>query len=135
VLANHTSELSTLASKLSAERRWMISGTPTTHIIGTGLGSQNNIERKAQKLYNPAIPQFVANRESVTGRTWNPEDRKDMQKLSSIFTHFLQLPQFAADHKLFTNAVSNPLLQPSPPTFGSVHIIYQLLSQNMVRHR
>jgi hypothetical protein len=131
VLSNHTTELSTLASRVSAERRWLVSGTPTTHLIGTGLGSQQSSD-----VSGNGSSQLVVFHKSNAKGSWNPDDRKDLVKLSSIFTHFLQLPQFAVDHKLFTNLVVNPLMiANSAPPFGSVQIIYQVLAQNIVRHR
>lgn len=133
VLSNSTTELSTVASRLSAERRWLVSGTPTTHLIGEGLGSQRAAHDKADV---PTEPELVAMRKYSASGSWNPDDRKDLQKLASIFTHFLQLPQFVTDHKLFINLVTNPLMATHcPPPFGSVQIIYQLLAQNIVRHR
>ena len=134
VISNHTSDISQLASRLSAERRWIVTGTPTTHLIGTGLGSRKTPSPNMDDV-SVVLPELVTRRRFISSRTWNPEDRKDMLKLSNIFTHFLQLPQFASNHMLFVNAVGNPLMQPTPPTFGAVQIIYQLLSQNMVRHR
>lgn len=128
MLSNHTSDISEFAALLSAERRWLVSGTPTTHLVGEGLRAE-----KKSRGCNPE--QLVVSQQFGKSVPWNHEDRQDLQKLSKIFSHFLELPQFRTDPAFFAKSVIKPLMTTTPSLFGAVQVVYQLLSQHMIRHR
>jgi hypothetical protein len=49
--------------------------------------------------------------------------------------HFLSVPHFAADAKLFDSHVIAPLLHPEGPSPGAIRVLEQVMSMAMIRHR
>jgi hypothetical protein len=52
-----------------------------------------------------------------------------------MITHFIAVPQFAADGKLVSSHVTDPLLDPKGPRPGSIQILNQVMQMVMIRHR
>lgn len=49
--------------------------------------------------------------------------------------HFLRMPQFSAEPRLFSNYIINPLMDPAGPHPGAVQALSQVMQSVMIRHR
>ncbi len=49
--------------------------------------------------------------------------------------HFLRMPQFSAEPRLFSNHIINPLMDPAGPRPGAVQALSQVMQSVMIRHR
>lgn len=68
-------------------------------------------------------------------RQWTRDDRQDLNKLSTMMSQFLCVPQFAASPKLFERLVIAPLMGPKGPRPGAVQVLTQVMETTMIRHR
>lgn len=147
------SNISKVASLLSVERRWLVTGTPTANLLGINLRSPENCaelqypkdESEADDLLPPwedldlGTPDqngvHVANAEVLTPRTWTRYDREDLRKLGTMMITFLQIPRFAADPRLFGNLVVHSLFGSSGPHPGTIQVLTQVMNSIMIRHQ
>ncbi|KAI8982894.1 P-loop containing nucleoside triphosphate hydrolase protein [Trametes punicea] len=111
---------------LSVERRWIVTGTPTTNLLGLNLGS-------GSELQYPGDDEEIV--QSSPQRVWPAEERVDLRNIGNMLTDFLMMMPFAADPKAFSRLVTNPLFRPSGPYPGDVDVLAQVMSSVMVRHR
>lgn len=68
-------------------------------------------------------------------RRWTATDRADLNKLANMISYFLEVPQFAAEPKVFQTHVIAPLMESSGPKHGSVDVLMQVMKSVMIRHR
>ena len=145
--------ISKVSSLLSVERRWLITGTPTTNLLGINLrGPENCAELQYPSdqsegsdlllpwedldLGNPdQNGVHIANVEVLVPRTWTRYDREDLRRLGTMMITFLQIPRFAADPRLFGNLVVPPLFGPSGPQPGAIQVLTQVMNNIMIRHQ
>ena len=149
VSSSLSSILVPFAKLLSVERRWIVTGTPTTNLLGLSLGNRTSdneyeiqpndaadhrsvdFDDSSSARTSPSIPDTLAKKP----RIWNKYDREDLNKLGNMITHFIALPQFTADSKLMSNSVVDPLLASRGPQPGAVQVLNQLMEMVMIRHR
>lgn len=136
------SALSTFLNTLSVERRWIVTGTPTTNLLGLGFGqsSEQSDDDDSGLLTDDSTPdtsdtEGTPSPEEGKPRVWTKDDRQDLVKLSVIISHSLSFPKFKADPKAFKNLVSAPLLEPTGPSPGAIQVFEQVMKTVMVRHR
>jgi hypothetical protein len=149
---------------LSVERIWIITGTPTTNLLGLSLGKKLNDEGQLEDdleddndddlegyhdddLYGdcndlPAedssqsdSPAPLNGNSTPRTRIWNKYDREDLQKLGNMITHFIGVPQFIAAPKLFKTRITDPLLDTLGPRPGAIQALNQVMNMVMVRHQ
>ena len=153
VSSSLSSILVPFAKLLSVERRWIVTGTPTTNLLGLSLGNKasddGNELQPCDTIGGADQPSFVDADASSSTRTspsipdtllkkprlWNKYDREDLNKLGNMITHFIALPQFTANSKLMLNSVVDPLLASTGPHPGAVQVLNQLMERVMIRHR
>ncbi len=155
VSANLATTLVPFAKMLSVERRWIITGTPTTNLLGLGLGSrgiepspssssiQTNDGLSDQRLPAEDIipsssevsPAGTPSPTTPLKRIWTKYDREDLNKLGNMITHFIAVPQFNADCTLISTHVTEPLLDPCGPRRGAIQVLNQVMEMVMIRHR
>jgi hypothetical protein len=149
------------AKQLSVERRWIITGTPTTNLLGLSLGSkvtgclespskkerQDNsaaFEEAEEGLEWSDVTSFSSQVTTPAGspppttpvkRIWNKYDREDLNKLGNMITHFIAVPQFSADSSIISTHVTEALLDLSGPRRGSIQVLNQMMQFVMIRHR
>lgn len=136
------SALSTFLNTLSVERRWIVTGTPTTNLLGLSFGqsSEQSEEDEPEWVTIDSTPD-ASDTEDVPGpeggkpRVWTNDDRKDLIKLSAIISHSLSFPKFKMDSKAFRSLVSAPLLEPTGPCPGAIQVFEQVMRAVMIRHR
>ncbi|KAH9950194.1 SNF2 family N-terminal domain-containing protein [Amylocystis lapponica] len=128
VAGNARTSFSSLIKMLSVERKWIVTGTPTTNLLGLKLG-------EGSELRYPEADDNDNEADDQVARTWTPTDRSDLVKLSTMITQFLEIPQFATQLQFFDSYIIKPLMDPSGPRPGAIQVLMQLMSAHMVRHR
>ncbi len=114
VSASMSTILTPFTKLLSIEHRWIVTGTPTTNLLGLNFGAKVD---SMQELYGDEgdtefwelfkDPEGSASQSrEVTpppvkqARIWNKYDREDLRKLGNMITHFVGVPQFLLIHSL-----------------------------------
>ncbi|KAK2466641.1 hypothetical protein APHAL10511_000899 [Amanita phalloides] len=139
-----------LVRVLSVERRWIVTGTPTTNLLGLSFGNKSANEEEdasddrttiygqeaspSSSSRSGSIP-LLMDHDSVVLRMWNKYDRQDLSKLANMITHFISVPQFSTDVKSIYNEVIGPLFDPNGPRPGAIQVLTQVMQMVMVRHR
>jgi SNF2-related domain len=147
------SNISKVANLLSVERRWLVTGTPTTNLLGINLRS-SEISTDLQYPGDVFEAEDVSpswedldldfpdtdsvqtnNARAPSPRTWTSYDREDLRRLGTMVVTFLQIPRFAAESRLFDSHVVHSLFGPSGPQPGAVQVLTQVMSSIMIRHQ
>ena len=135
------SALSTFLNTLSVERRWIVTGTPTTNLLGLSFGqSSEQSDDEFDYLTDDSTPDTsetdgTPSPEGRKPRVWTNDDRKDLVKLSAIIGNSLSFPKFKTDSRAFKNLVAAPLLEPTGPSPGAIQVFEQVMKAVMIRHR
>ena len=136
------SALSTFLNTLSVERRWIVTGTPTTNLLGLSFGHSRELPDDeefdlSEYETTPDISDTEGSPSPQGGkpRIWTNDDRQDLVKLSAIISHSLSFPKFKVDSKAFKNLVATPLLGPTGPSPGAIQVLEQVMKAVMIRHR
>lgn len=158
VAANTNTNLVPFAKLLSVERRWIVTGTPTTNLLGLSFGQagqtipgssgvsetarpvdeveavdldateENDDNSEGEPNMGPSVP--------MRARRWTSKlDGEDLRKLGNMMCNFLGVPQYVADPRAFSTLVKAPLLEPSGPAPGAIKVLEQVMSGYMFRHR
>ncbi|OCH92096.1 hypothetical protein OBBRIDRAFT_475629 [Obba rivulosa] len=135
VAGTSTTDMMTFAESLSVERRWIVTGTPTTNLLGLHFGQGSEPVHEQQPEITVDEQQSTLDAETPFVRRWGKQDREDLKKFSVMLTKFLKLPQFSAESRLFTSHLVNPLTAKSGPRPGAIQALTQVMSSVMVRHR
>ncbi|KAJ7137908.1 P-loop containing nucleoside triphosphate hydrolase protein [Mycena epipterygia] len=142
VSASLSTILTPFTKKLSVERRWIVSGTPTTNLLGLNLGkttsappSEDGEPPSRGRSESPEVnTPSVVDSPPVT-RVWNRDDGEDLEKLGKMITHFVGVPQLLANPQLISTHIKEPLLDRRGPRTGAIDVLMQLMSSVMIRHR
>ncbi|KAJ7436218.1 P-loop containing nucleoside triphosphate hydrolase protein [Mycena latifolia] len=145
VSASLSTVLTPFTKMLSVERRWIVTGTPTTNLLGLNLGSKGNESfASLPEASAPSSPTPSEGFESsvadgsvaeISTRVWTRVDGKDLTDLGNMITHFIRVPQLLANPQLIHSHVKDALLDRRGPRIGSIEVLMQLMSSVMVRHR
>ncbi|KAF9817821.1 hypothetical protein IEO21_03163 [Rhodonia placenta] len=135
VSASIVTNLTPFAKILSVERKWIVTGTPTTNLLGLQFGGGSELQYPESPVAEGS-PAADAIEPNLVVRTWTRDDREDLRKLSNMIVHFLEVPQFAAGAKtLFNKAIIQPLMANPRPRPGAIEVLEQVMSSVMIRHR
>ncbi|KAF7337866.1 Helicase C-terminal domain-containing protein [Mycena venus] len=107
VSASLSTVLTPFTKILSVERRWIVTGTPTTNLLGLNLGKKINEEADAIPSETSEIvssrapsegpePVEVDESPSSAPRVWTRDDGEDLTKLGNMIAHFVGVPQLLA---------------------------------------
>ncbi|KAK1224204.1 hypothetical protein PQX77_012904 [Marasmius sp. AFHP31] len=144
--------LTPFSQRVSVQSRWIVTGTPTTNLLGLSFGKRavvddsspnpDDIPMPAKEVLSPATDDDV----TVVGelmyppepRIWTRDDADDIKKLFTMLAHFvgvklLATPQGGKDTTKDT--IKDPLLNKRGPQPGAIKILIQLMSFTMIRHR
>jgi hypothetical protein len=158
VSATLSTTLVPFSKLLSVERRWIVSGTPTTNLLGLSLGDSQldctkaseskdvedrekeefrawEVDEEGDEITEVDEMQVDSSTSHESMRIWNKHDRGDLTKLGNMITHFIAVPQFHADPKLVASHVVEPLLDGTGPRPGSIQVLNQVMEMIMIRHR
>lgn len=165
VSASLSTNLTPFTKLLSVERRWIVTGTPTTNLLGLSLGKNtisefvshtgkedysydeqgvqespgSNLDDSDDSVENDG-GSVVPSSGSLTPpvvkqRIWNKYDREDLVKLDNMITHFIAVPHFIANPKLIQTHLRDPLMDKDGPRPGSIQVLTQVMDMVMIRHR
>ncbi|KAH6902291.1 SNF2 family N-terminal domain-containing protein [Coprinopsis sp. MPI-PUGE-AT-0042] len=120
--------LTHFAKALSVERRWIVTGTPTTNLLGLGLGKRTMEESAIHQLEEPmppdeGFPMDVDSHDTFMGAG------------NAAAAQLIAMPQFASDSRMMTTHVTEPLLDPNGPRPGAISVLSQVMNTVMIRHR
>ena len=144
VSASLSANMTPFAQTLSVERRWIVSGTPTTNLLGLTFGQSSEVEVKDddELEYEPDLAaevESVDNSETdnaVVARKWTRYDREDLRKLDNMATQFIGVPHFKAEPGVFANNVAAALFGTEGfPQPGAIRVLEQVMQMVMLRHR
>ena len=139
-----STNLAEISRKLSVERRWIVTGTPTTNLLGLSFGQHANPVLEVES--DDALPSSSStdqipdggdlgdHMDSDSTRRWTCHDREDLRKLSTMMTHFLAVPHFAANPKVL-NEIIEPLMDHNGPRHGAIGVLTRVMAMVMIRHR
>lgn len=145
--------ISKVASLLSVERRWLVTGTPTTNLLGINLRGQEmgtelrypDDESEEDDILpiweelDPGSPgqgsSQVSSREAIVPRTWTRYDREDLRRLGIMMITFLQIPRFSTETGLFRTHVVHSLFGTNGPHPGAIQVLTQVMNSIMIRHQ
>ncbi|KAI0929045.1 hypothetical protein AcW2_004861 [Taiwanofungus camphoratus] len=130
VAGTMATNLTPFSKLLSVERKWIVTGTPTTNLLGLSFGQGTELQYP-EKVQETWVEDF---NEDVI-RKWTQDDREDLNKLQIMVIHFLGVPQFAMDSKRFDFQVIQPLLNSTGPCYGAIQILTQVMHMIMIRHQ
>ncbi|PCH37686.1 hypothetical protein WOLCODRAFT_95637 [Wolfiporia cocos MD-104 SS10] len=138
VSADRTTNLTALTKALSVERKWIVTGTPTTNLLGLNFGQGSELQYPETSEPDESADQ-VEEQERVelglVAREWTTDDRDDLRKLGAMITHFLAVPRFANDQRAINKLVIEPLMEHPCPRPGAIKVLEQIMSMIMIRHR
>ncbi|KAJ3576884.1 hypothetical protein NP233_g125 [Leucocoprinus birnbaumii] len=152
VSASLSTHLTPFTKLLSVERRWIVTGTPTTNLLGLSLGkntisefvshtgreeySYDDVREESNEIDedSPSSSQETLSA-PPTQRIWNKYDREDLNKLDNMITHFVAVPHFIANPKLMSTHLRDPLMDKDGPRPGSIQVLNQVMEMIMIRHR
>jgi len=141
VHGNDQTQLSNIAQLLSIERRWIVTGTPTSDLLGLSFGSPSKyLSESNQDLAclngskdegDSEVPDSSTAQPNDllrVSRRWTSSERESLRRLGTMIAGFLQVPQFAASRKSFSMQVIQPLFGPNGPLVGAVFVLKQIMS-------
>ncbi|KAJ6526270.1 SNF2 family N-terminal domain-containing protein [Mycena vulgaris] len=148
VSAATSTVLAQFTSALSVERRWIVTGTPTTNLLGLNLGNSGSEdsappEEPEEVSDAPSSPAPSERLDSIADdalaelppRVWNRDDNEDLTRLGNMIARFLRVPQLLANPQIINTHVKDALLDRRGPRIGAIEVLMQLMSSVMIRHR
>jgi hypothetical protein len=148
VSASLSTVLTPFTKVLSVERRWIVTGTPTTNLLGLSLGKQINeavapaseVSEASSSRATSEGPEAEHTDDSPSSsvpaaRVWTRDDGEDLTKLGNMIAHFVGVPQLLANPQLIGTHIKDALLDRRGPRPGAVDMLMQLMSSVMFRHR
>lgn len=118
--ANVTTNFNLVMSKMSVQYRWVMTGTPTPHLIGSVTS-----DRSTQRADSQTESQEADTRE------WIDEEEKDLKRLEKMIGESLRVEPFYSRKGLFEEQVIRPLRRGS---MFATRVLSQVMEQVMVRH-
>ncbi|KAI0707952.1 P-loop containing nucleoside triphosphate hydrolase protein [Earliella scabrosa] len=143
---------------LSVERRWIMTGTPTSklsllslvfcpcirrashlscmlaaNLLGLNFGSGSELQYPEDDNGDTSMDTSIG--ELSQQRRWQSDERSDFVKLGKMFAEFLLMMPFASDPKAFAALVSSPIFSADGPWPGDIQVLTQVMSSVMIRHR
>lgn len=131
-----TNTMKFLTSDLSAESRWIVTGTPTANLLGLNLGNHNKIDQEDFHM-NVDEPEDEARLDTAEigshGR-WNSSDLDDVRRLRIMMAKFLDFRTLQSDD-VVKKQLRDPLFHKEGPLPGAISVLSQIMQATMIRHR
>lgn len=117
--SSKNSKTSLLCKEIQAERRWAVTGTPTSGLTRLEMDEEDENERvKTTKKAKYTVKTTI-------------NEKDDLGKLGAIVSSFLNVEPYHTKPKLWTEMVSKPLAN---NRYGSTLSLSNLLNNIVVRH-
>jgi hypothetical protein len=144
-----------ICAKLSAERRWIVTGTPTTNLLGLSLGDDEahiseddecDMDRElltqdpGSTITDCPVPvDLNTAHESakpilLMNQIWQYY-RGDLGGLTNMLRGFFQAPLFSEGNESLRTQMIKGLTNASGPRIGAIRVLKQVMEMFMVRHR
>lgn len=153
VSSSLSTRLTPFTKLLSVQARWIVSGTPTTNLLGLSFGGSGT-EEEGVMTSTPSQDELQSqsdddddslfgdneHRESPSSapipstRIWSSSDSQDIQKLMNMVSQFIGV-KFLADHQVIRTHLKDALLSDEGPRPGAINMLVQLMKTVMIRHR
>lgn len=114
------SRTSLLCKSMLAERKWAVTGTPTSGLTNI------YVDEEEESLKLDSLPRLS---KYVIKNTF--DERSDLAKLGNIVSNFLKIEPFHSQQKSWSNLIVKPLISRS---YNAERALYTLLNNLMVRH-
>ncbi|KAG7194335.1 uncharacterized protein KQ657_004547 [Scheffersomyces spartinae] len=111
------SRTSLLCKDILAERKWAVTGTPTSGLTNIYVDEEEEEQEDTRKS------------KYVIKNTF--DERNDLAKLGNIVSNFLKVEPFHSQLKSWTNLIVKPLISGS---YNAEQALYMLINNLMVRH-
>ena len=118
--ANVTTNFNLVMSKMSVQYRWVMTGTPTPHLIGS-VTSDRSVQRADSQTES----------QEADAREWINEEEKDLKRMEKMIGESLRVEPFYSRKGLFEEQVIRPLRRGSK---FATRVLSQVMEQVMVRH-
>ncbi|KAJ7143180.1 SNF2 family N-terminal domain-containing protein [Mycena crocata] len=147
VSASLSTVLTPFTKVLSVERRWIVTGTPTTNLLGLSLGkkvsetSASAFPNEAEDGDDPPSPvsSDLQGQEQDTddhdAGVWTRADGEDVTKLGNMIAHFVGVPQLLKNPQLISTHIKDALLDRRGPRTGAIAVLTQVMESVMIRHQ
>ena len=146
VSASLLTNLTPFAQLLRIERRWIVTGTPTTNLLGLSFGQSSEREAKDDEELEHDLGSDALDTSSVVlsnpdepvvSRKWTKYDREDLRKFDNMATHFVGTFKSESTSKTFGSHVIAALFggPDGRPLPGAIQILSQVMQSVMIRHR
>ncbi|KAJ3894949.1 hypothetical protein GG344DRAFT_39846 [Lentinula edodes] len=143
------------AQQLSVQARWIVTGTPTTNLLGLSFGESGTEEINESPSENHMPPQSLSELEDecsslssgepnelslakpyacISARIWNASDNRDITKLMTMISQFIGV-KFLADGQVIRTHIKDALFTEKGPLPGGVDILVQIMREMMIRHQ
>lgn len=147
ICGSGVTELVTQLQQLKAENRWIVTGTPTTNLVGgTDTGPDELVE--SEKFSGTPTTPYINYTTSPTlffetlgGVRWSARDREDLKRLAYMIGGYLAIPPFHMDERggsgvrFFVKHIIDPLCHPHGPQFGALQALSGVMNRVFIRHR
>ncbi|CAI5758362.1 unnamed protein product [Candida verbasci] len=114
-----TSKIAQLSKSLYAERKWAVTGTPTSGLTRLDMDEENEV----QGSQKPSKNKYMVKTKF--------DEKADLIKLGTIFSNFLNIEPFSSQPKTWSSQIIKPLID---EVYGSTITLSNLLNSIMVRH-
>ncbi|KIY61505.1 hypothetical protein CYLTODRAFT_495226 [Cylindrobasidium torrendii FP15055 ss-10] len=132
IAATVRTSTTSLVAALSVQYRWIVTGTPTTNLLGLGFGSSSEQKPTSSETDPETMEaEFLQGNEQ---RIWTQHDAEDLKRLGNMITGFLRF-RLGDESLTFEHAVAAALEDLKGPAPGAIHVLTQVMHSAMLRHR
>ncbi|KAF8136675.1 hypothetical protein EV363DRAFT_1447032 [Boletus edulis] len=138
IAGNTAATINYFVQELSIQHKWIVTGTPTSNLLGLQLGRTTDEEDFDLVYPDSDSPEDMSSTQDEGHRDmriWGSYDRQNLRKLGTMIGDFLSVPQFRTDTKYFKHHVSTLLCDQRGPRPGAIDVLTQVMQMVMVRHR
>ncbi|KAJ4486158.1 hypothetical protein J3R30DRAFT_3444646 [Lentinula aciculospora] len=139
------------ARLLSVQARWIVTGTPTTNLLGLSFGESGMEKSQIGTLEHSQPIESNSELEDVSSdgdpdelplddscltsaRIWSASDNRDINKLMNMVSQFIGA-KFLADSQVVRTHIKDALFTEKGPLPGGIGMLVQVMNTTMIRHQ
>ncbi|KAF8321183.1 hypothetical protein DL93DRAFT_2224228 [Clavulina sp. PMI_390] len=136
ICGSGVTELVNQLRQIKAENKWIVTGTPTTNLVGGTVDADANMISVAEEPSKLSDDAYKA-----VGRPWSTRDRDDLNRLAYMIGGFLAIPPFHLNEQggsgisYFKKHIIEPLFHPNGPQFGTIEALSNVMQRVIIRHK